>query len=253
MGTRDCQAMLRAGSVSQDGRRLVSRERRPEDAREEPVANVVTTPHAVGAGWKPWLLRRLEASSLRALPWAPAPSCQGPVLPHRRRRLAFGGGGVCSEACEKGGLVFGTGLRELDLGLPVCLSARLCSASHSGIGVQTGQVCCCAKAKAALSPGTWSPNNLSSLASTGKSRLRVPKTPRSQTNKSWTRPLRGRISLVEFKPLERGVSHTISLPPPALCAAASSEGTGDCGPRSDSPEQFRHLPSVSFDVVPKEP
>lgn len=130
--------------------------------------------------------------------------------------------------------------------------------------------------KPALSPGTWkpllgpgAPNNLSSSASTGKSRLRVLKIPHSHTKQIMDLSLMGQNQPFRVQASGKGsMSHTISLPPalgqqggpsnpPALflCCWPAVRVHGDSAVlRVAQPVcNGGHLPSVSFDVVQKEP
>lgn len=199
--------------------------------------------------------------SLRALPWVPSPSCQASP-PHRRRSGAVGEGRCVREGGAGGSAGSPQGTVRLACGSLRCRGLPLagrCSASRARHAraqkcrLVTGlRLLLWPRPKPARSPGPWPPNNLLSSANTGKSRLRVPKIPRSPTNHG--PPPYGVESAFSRSSLwKRGVSHTISLPPALLLR---------CGPPGDaavpreatqSGSSSGHLPSVSFDVVPKEP
>lgn len=128
------------------------------------------------------------SSSPRALPWVPSPSCQGPVPPQTEEIGFWGKGGVCcSEASERGGagwpacsprgivcnLIYGSLHCPGSASSPGCVV--LPTLGHGS--ADWSSLLLWPRPKPALSPGTWSPKQSLVLATTGKSRLRVPKIP----------------------------------------------------------------------------
>lgn len=96
----------------------------------------------------------------------------------------MGGAGDGWSACSPHGIVF-----NLIYG---SLHQAVSCFPLSGINVQTGQsAVAVAKAKACPEPRHLVPQTISSLASTWKSRLRVPKIPHSQNKQIMDLPLKG--------------------------------------------------------------
>lgn len=182
----------------------------------------------IRAEWKPLLLRTPRASALRAVPPCPLPAERGGSVPPQAEEWEWGWEGAPSRGPERAGRGWLASpppqdsfviLRDPGVWAPLTVSGRPPQPGRQlfpPLGVRPARAqhpAAAVKARVHAEPGehlkapsqAWSPEH-SSSASTGKSRLRVPKPPHSQTILDL--PLEGRIGLSECKRLEGGACPT---------------------------------------------